>query len=181
MKIGIISDTHDNLRTLSRVIDYFNKEKVELVLHCGDWDMPFTMKTMAKINCPVKGVLGNGDPDILKFKYQLQNDDLLKKFDLDLKFRFQDFDIEGKRIAVFHGDDKDLNNMIIESQLYDVFCLGHSHQPEIKREGKTLVINPGSLVGYFAETGDRPITFVIYDTDADKAEILDFEELSLNS
>lgn len=181
MKIGIISDVHDNLRTLSRIIEYLNKEKVELVIHCGDWDMPFTLKTMAQINCPVRAVLGNGDPDIQKFKYQMQNEEMLKNLDLDLKFRFQDFEVEGKRIAVFHGDDKDLNNMIIESQLYDVFCLGHTHQPEIKREGKTLVINPGSLVGYFAETGVRPITFAMYNSETDKAQIMDFEELGLNS
>jgi len=35
MKIGIISDTHDNLPQIKKAVEIFNREKVELVLHAG--------------------------------------------------------------------------------------------------------------------------------------------------
>jgi putative phosphoesterase len=175
MLIGILADVHDNLRHLSQAIKFFNKKKIELLIHCGDWDMPFTMRAYTPLKCPIKGVLGNGDPDIQKFLFQLQNHEILKDLDLELEFRFLDFTVDGIRFGVFHGDDKDLNEFLVESQLLDVLCIGHNHLPEIKQEGKTLVINPGSLVGYFQETGNRPVTVALYDTKTKKAEIVDLK------
>jgi putative phosphoesterase len=179
MKIGIIADVHDNLRSLNKVLDYFNSEKIDLLIHCGDWDMPFTMRAFTRIKCPIRAVLGNGDPDIQKFLYQLQNLEVLKDLELDIHERFQDFTIDGKRIAVFHGNDEDLNKLLVECQLFDIVCIGHNHKPKIEKVGKTLVINPGSLVGFFAEIGNVPITFVIYDTKTNKTKLFDLEKLGL--
>lgn len=177
MKIGIISDVHDNLRTLKKVLDQLKTgQGVDMLIHCGDWDMPFTMRTFVGFNKPIRGVLGNGDPDIQKFLYQLQNLEMLKGIDMQIKFRFLDLNCKGKRIGVFHGDDEELNQVLVESQLFDVICLGHNHTPSLVKNGKTLVINPGSLVGYFAEKGNVPITYAIYDTNTEIAQIIDFEK-----
>lgn len=175
MKIGIISDVHDNLRHLNKAINFFNKENIELLIHCGDWDMPFTMRTYIPLECPIKGVLGNGDPDIQKFKYQLQNLEILKEVNLDLAPHLQDFTIDNVRFGVFHGDDENLNKCLVESQLFDVLCLGHTHKPLIEKSGKTTIINPGSLVGYMFETGDVPVTVALFDTQTKEAEIIDLE------
>jgi uncharacterized protein len=176
MKLAVIADVHDNLRNLSKLIKVLKEENIDLLLHCGDWVMPFTMRTYVELGKPVKGVLGNGDPDIQKFLYQLQNLDFLKGADIQIKHRFLDLNYDNKRIGVIHGDDEDLNKALKESQLYDVLCLGHNHNPLLKKEGKTLVINPGSLVGYMAEKGDVPITYAIYDTILNVAEIWDMEK-----
>ncbi len=42
MNIGIISDTHDNLALIKKAVTFFNGEKVDLVLHAGDFVSPFT-------------------------------------------------------------------------------------------------------------------------------------------
>ncbi|MEK9180717.1 MAG: YfcE family phosphodiesterase [Patescibacteria group bacterium] len=170
MKIGIIADTHDNLRHLDKAIQYFNREKIGLLLHCGDWIMPFTMEMFKELKCPIKGVLGNGDPDIQKFQYQLQNK--FQDLDLELSEIFLDLTVEGKRIAVFHGNDEHLIKAIVESRLYEVFCHGHTHQAKIEKRQKTLIINPGSLVGVHLPDKAAPITVAIYDTAIDKAEIV---------
>ena len=72
MKIGIISDTHDNLSQIKKAVEIFNQEKVELVLHAGDFVSPFTSLEFKNLNCPLKGVFGNNDGDKLflreKFK-----------------------------------------------------------------------------------------------------------------
>jgi hypothetical protein len=177
MKIAIISDVHDNLRTLSKLLDYLlDIEKVDMLIHCGDWVMPFTMRTFVKFGKTIRGVLGNGDPDIQKFEYQLQNLEMLKGIDLKIKHRFQDLLIAGKRVGVVHGDDEALNKVLIESQLFDFLCLGHDHNPVVKSDGKTTVINPGSLVGYTAENGVVPITYAILDLETNTAQIKDLEK-----
>ena len=178
MKIGIISDTHDNTRSLIEAIEYFNDNNIELVLHCGDWVSPFLLHIFKeKLECPLKGVTGNADPSFLKFKYYYEKLELSEK-QIQLSELFLDMEIDGKRIAVNHGQDRQLNKTIIESQLFDVYCIGHTHIQGIKKEGKTLVINPGSLIGYFAEKGNMPRGFAVYDTEKGEAELLDLDKLS---
>lgn len=43
MKIGIISDTHDQVEKIKKAISIFNKEKVFLVYHLGDFCSPFSL------------------------------------------------------------------------------------------------------------------------------------------
>ncbi len=169
MKMAILGDLHDNLRHLNVVIDEINKIGVDLVAFTGDFDMPFTMRAFTRFQSPIKAVLGNGDPDIQKFEYQLDKLDVLKNLDLDISFRFQDFKFDGKRVGIFHGDDDNLNKVLVECQLFDVLCIGHNHLPKIKKEGKTLVVNPGSLVGWMLERGNMPITYAIYNSETEEA------------
>ena len=177
MKIGVIADTHDNLRFLNKVLDYLNKQEISLLIHCGDWGQPFTMRMLTKLKCPIKSVLGNADPDIQKFLYQLQNLEILKDLDLDIHERFYDLKFDNRKIAIFHGNDEDLNKLLVECQLFDVVCIGHDHKPKIEKVKKTLVINPGSLIGFSTETGEEPITFAVYDTQTNKAKLFDLEKL----
>lgn len=177
MKIGIMSDLHDNIRHGLKAVEYFNKEEIETLLFCGDFVSPFSMRLFTKLNAPTKAVLGNGDQDIQKFEFQLQNLAILKDLKLDISFRFQDLTIDGKRIGIFHGDDDNLTNTLIESSLYDLLCIGHAHEPKIEQKGKTLIVNPGSMVGYFIETGEVPITCAIYDTESGTAEIIDLDKV----
>ncbi|KKT29187.1 MAG: Metallophosphoesterase [Candidatus Collierbacteria bacterium GW2011_GWC2_44_18] len=176
MKIAIISDTHDNMRILNKTVNYLNLISIDLLIHCGDWDMPFTMRGLIGAKFPIKSVLGNGDPDIQKFLYQLQNLDVLKDLKLDIQLRMQDFILDGKRICVFHGDDKSISKLIIDSQFYDLYCMGHDHQFSVDTKGKTTVVNPGSFVGFKIETGAEPINMVIYDTEKSTTEIVDLEK-----
>jgi len=175
MKLGIISDVHDNLRATTKALEFFKKNGIEMLVHMGDWVSPFTMRAFTKIEVPIKSVLGNGDPDIQKFQYQLQNLEDLKTLKLDIHERFHDFMFDNKRIAVFHGNDDDLNKFIIESQLFDVFCVGHSHIPKIEKNGKTLIVNSGSMVGWMLDKGDLPRTVAIYDSDLNEAKLFDIE------
>jgi uncharacterized protein len=37
MKIGIISDTHDDIENVQKAIEIFNGERVNCVIHAGDF------------------------------------------------------------------------------------------------------------------------------------------------
>jgi len=177
MKIGIISDTHDNARYFEKAVDFFQDQKIGMFVHCGDWVAPFNFLFLKKLKCPIKGVLGNGDSDI--FKYQPFVGTVFASLDFEFSPRFIDVIADGKRIAVFHGDDENLNKAVVESQMFDVFCCGHTHVSEIRREKRTLIINPGSIVGVMLtdEPHWQPATVSVYDTRADEAEIFDLDKL----
>jgi len=70
MKLGIISDTHDRLESLAKAIEIFKKEKVEMIVHCGDWVSPFTIEFFDKycqkvgLKVPVRSLIGNNKGDL---------------------------------------------------------------------------------------------------------------------
>ena len=124
MKIGIISDTHDLLR--SEVLE--SLQGCSCILHGGDISSRKILDRLEKI-APVKVVRGNNDKD------WAENIPA-----------FLDFDLEGLRVCMAHQKKhlpRDLSG-------YDLAIFGHTHQyvsdwldhPESKR--RTLLLNPGS-------------------------------------
>ena len=62
MKIGIISDTYDDVENAyKKTIEMFNVERVQYVIHAGDYIFPGIVKEFEKLNSKLIGVLGNND------------------------------------------------------------------------------------------------------------------------
>jgi uncharacterized protein len=61
MKIGLISDTHDDIENVIRAIDIFNKEQVQYVIHTGDYVFPGIVMEFKNLNARSIGVLSNND------------------------------------------------------------------------------------------------------------------------
>ncbi len=59
MKIGAISDTHDNVPMIREVIRRLNALGGELVLHAGDYVSPFTARPYSELRATMIGVYGN--------------------------------------------------------------------------------------------------------------------------
>ena len=154
MIVGIISDTHDNLPLIDKAVKKLNEEKVELVLHAGDYVAPFVASHFKPLKAPLIGVFGNNDGD----KNQLK-----KKFTelgADIRGRFAFLLIDGLRVALLHGDEKELMRSLLELESYDIIVSGHTHLEKTYRRGRTLIINPGTVSGYLVE---KP-TMTILDT-----------------
>jgi uncharacterized protein len=62
MKIGLISDTHDNIQNTQNAIIFFNDKNVEFVIHAGDIVSPETVKAFDGMK--LIGVLGNNDLEV---------------------------------------------------------------------------------------------------------------------
>lgn len=118
MKLGIISDTHDLLRpeVLSALTG------VDAILHAGDINSQRILDQLQSI-APVYAVRGNADKEWAEALPE-----------------FLDFQLAGLHICITHKK-KDLPK---DLSLYDLVVIGHSHQYSEKREGKTLILNPGS-------------------------------------
>lgn len=66
MKIGIISDTHDDIDNVQNAIKIFMEEKVDCIIHGGDFIFPGVIDEFKKLKdeLPLSrmiGVLGNND------------------------------------------------------------------------------------------------------------------------
>ncbi|MEM2218434.1 MAG: metallophosphoesterase family protein, partial [Thermofilaceae archaeon] len=64
-KIGIISDTHDNLQALDNLLNKFEERGVKSLIHAGDIIAPFTLKRILERNFEFNGVFGNNDGELL--------------------------------------------------------------------------------------------------------------------
>ena len=149
MKIGIISDTHDNLPQIEKAVKIFNQEKVKLVLHAGEFVSPFTFLEFKNLNCPLKGVFGNNDGD----KLYLQ-----EKFEGIGELRPEPYqvNINQKSIIILHKEG--LIDALAESQKFKVIIYGHTHRTDLREIGKTLIINPGECGGWL--TGKSTIALL---------------------
>ncbi len=158
--IGIISDTHDRLEKIEKSVEIFNDIDVELVIHAGDFISPFTAKYFSKLNSKLIGVFGNNDGDKMTLK---------KRFDFAVLEDFIEFDYRGKKICAIHGDNEKIVDALALSGIYDIIVVGHTHEPEIKKIGKALVINPGEACGYLSERS----TIIKFDPITLKEDIID--------
>ena len=169
MKIGIISDTHDQIDNIKKAVKKFKREKVVLVYHLGDFCSPFTLKLYENLQCSVKAVFGNNDGDIFKLlAWKPHNMEFFDRFYVD--------EFEGKKIAITHGDPYERVLTLFERDKYDLLLYGHTHIAEIKKNDRTLLINPGCLIEKFKENQytkkwTEP-SIAIYDLGKNSAKII---------
>jgi putative phosphoesterase len=161
LKIGVISDTHDNLDAIKRSVAYFAKE-VELIIHAGDVVAPFSAKIFKEANIPVYGVLGNNDGELLTIE-------VFNKLGGKVKRQFNTFTMDNRNIAVMHGEMLEVIEALVLSKMYDIVVSGHTHDPKIEKKNGVLHVNPGENCGYL--TGKS--TIAIIDTTTLTAEIIE--------
>jgi uncharacterized protein len=158
LKIGIISDTHDDIANVRRAIKIFNTENVEYVIHAGDYIFPGVVLEFKKLNAKLVGVFGNNDGERIH---------LLKNFleiGAELKGEIGEIELDELLFGIYHGTDKNIKERLVNSQNYDVFISGHTHKIELsafsnttnnteqkanrintnQKRGSTLVLNPGT-------------------------------------
>ena len=159
MKIGIISDTHDNMPKIATAVRLFNNEGVDLVLHAGDFISPITADKFASLKAPFVGVFGNNDGERLY---------LTKRFKKigPIYPDHHEFEFDGKRGVIMH--EPKFIDALVKSETYDLVVYGHTHEIDI-REGKTLVINPGEACGWISGRA----TLVILDTSTMSPRVID--------
>jgi len=175
MKIGIISDTHDRLESLQQAMQIFRENRVEKIIHCGDWTSPYTLQFLDSITpdfqVPIYSVFGNNEgdkPRIFERNAKLYNPII---FSEDPVFKLT---IDNKKIAIYHGQVKTVLNELIGSQSFDVVFTGHTHAVRNERIGNTLIFNPGSTS--FAAEGNiiNQASIGIYDSLTDSAQLIIF-------
>ncbi len=158
MIVGILSDSHDNLDALRKAVERFNRRQVGLVIHAGDLVAPFVQRALSDLKAPLVMVFGNNDGERLGLARTFEGKIFQPPYTLS---------VEGKRVLVLH-EPHNLEALKV-SGLYDVVIYGHTHEIDVTRTGKTLVINPGECGGWL--NGRRTVAF--WDTETNEVEIVE--------
>lgn len=158
MKLGIISDTHDNKETTEKLLNAFKERDIDTILHAGDLISPFMLNFFEDFETYM--VEGNNDGDIYR---------LMKHKPAGFSFSddFMKIQLEDTIIGIDHGTSQEVKKGLEESQRYDVLVSGHTHEAKAKKVGKTLSLNPGTAHG-FKEKG----TAMILDLEAEEVKLI---------
>ena len=160
MKIGIMSDSHDNMPNIAAAVKYFNEAGVAHVIHAGDFVAPFVYRALKELKCPFTGVFGNNDGERLGLQKTLTPLGTLEP-------RLAKLDLGGKRIVVVH--EGDFVEELAASGQYDLVVYGHSHTHDVREVGGVLIVNPGETCGWV--TGRS--TVVVLDLETGKLDTAD--------
>lgn len=145
MKVGLLSDTHDNMTKIEKSVELLNEKGVEFVIHCGDIVSPFAAVPLKKLKCDFIGVFGNNDGDLLMINKVTDN----KFYKAPKKIEF-----DNKSIILFHEPFifEDIDESI------EFVFYGHTHKKYLKKKGQQLIVNPGTVSGYL--TGESTLSIV---------------------
>lgn len=154
MKIGIISDTHDDHQNVLKAIEVLKQKKVEYVLHAGDIVSPFTAKAFADVNgAKFIAVFGNNEGEKLFVKQTIDS------FGGQIHEYAYKGELGGRKIFMTHVPTS--IEEIAQSGKYDLVIYGHTHKRDIRNVSDTLVINPGEVTDWI--TGRSSIVILELD------------------
>jgi len=192
MKIAIISDVHDNIPNLKRVLDYCNEKisasrRIEKIICCGDLA---SIETLEFLNDNFSGEIfftfGNMDNDYLKGYHfeKLDSSTCYRSLGMTCIYKktkiFKEegeIEIDGKKIAFVHFPR--IAKGLCRSGRYDMVFYGHTHKPWVASAEATAdqglkceMLNPGTVAGQF-----YPATFAVWDTEDDKFELVRIDQI----
>jgi putative phosphoesterase len=160
MKIGIISDTHDNLDNLEAALDILAAEGVTSLFHCGDVCGADVVHRLAGFEAWI--AQGNMDRGVMLAWIV---EETLGPGRLAW---FHKSTLDGYPVAVIHGDNEEVLNNLITSGEYAYVFHGHTHRRRDQKIGRTRVINPGALGGMRHQTR----SFCILDLETGEARFV---------
>lgn len=164
MLVGIMADTHDNLPLIEKAIRRLNETNIELALHAGDYVSPFVIPLFKELRAKLIGVFGNNDGD-----HELLKKAFSENAHLEIRGNFAEIAVDGLKIALLHGSDKELLKSLVEGKSFDLVVHGHTHNAEVYKKNDTLVLNPGEVCGYLSGKS----TVALFDTSQREARIVD--------
>ena len=140
MKIGVVSDTHNNLKNIEIISNLFNDERVPIVVHTGDISNANTLEQFTKLDSELIGVYGNND----------RNESGLREVAKKNNFQFQEpprrLSLLDREIVIFHEPDN-IDQFLSENKLIEVVLYGHTHRYENSTKNGVLYFNPGESAG----------------------------------
>jgi len=139
MRIGVVGDTHNNMRSIEKIIEIFERCGVDRVVHTGDVTQPKVLDALSCLSMPVFGVYGNNDqgerPGL---------DESAARHGMEWANGPLEVDWAGRSILIVH-DPLDLERRL--GPQHDLALHGHTHLYRREEVEGTLVFNPGECAG----------------------------------
>ncbi|MFB6175194.1 MAG: metallophosphoesterase [Candidatus Nanohalobium sp.] len=135
MKLGIVSDTHDNIELAEEAVNFFEKQECEVVIHCGDMVAPFTAE-LFDAEFEFHAVRGNNDGE-----WNLKS--TVNQFG-EFYNNIAELEVEGLKICVYHGTEEEIVEGLVGKD-YDFVFRGHTHEKKVAEHSGTVEVNPGGI------------------------------------
>lgn len=155
MKVGILSDSHDDVEAVKKAIGIMQAQGCAFLIHAGDVCSPFTARHIKESGMSHLAVFGNNDGDRV----------VLSKL-IDIAPAPRHLPLEGRSVVVFH--EPFINDFIDPSRV-DLLVYGHTHLAESTSRERMRIVNPGALSGILV--GRK--TFAFYDTASGEVESIE--------
>ena len=142
MRVGVVSDTDNNLKNCIKIVELFNEAAVDRVIHTGDITQAKTLEVLSNLDAPMWGVYGNND---IGERESLASAASL--FDFEIMDPPMKLVWAGRKVVVVH-DPLELKLADVED--CDVVLHGHTHRQLIDYRNGRLTFNPGECAGHVA-------------------------------
>jgi uncharacterized protein len=166
MKVGILSDTHDQIARTADAAAMLVDAGAEAMIHCGDITVP---RVVFELDArPSYFVFGNCDDDIQGLKQAIATlgGTCLEHGGL--------ITLGGRRLAITHGHlEREIHRL--EAMEPDYLLSGHTHRVDDRRRGPTRWINPGAL------HGAKTWTVALLDLESDELRTLTISDASMRT
>ena len=157
MKIGFLADTHEQIEKIQKTVNFFNSRQLDLVIHLGDICSPIMADYFKELKHPLKIIFGNNDGD---HKFLIEKFSFATIYETPIELELEDF-----KILCMHQPK--LLEVFAKSREYKLIAYGHTHKPDKRRYGNTLILNPGETAGIVSGKS----TIAIYDSKKEEAGI----------
>ena len=145
MQIGVVSDTHNHLPNVSRIVELFNAAGVDRVVHTGDITQAKTLAVLAGLEAPLHGVYGNNDLERDSLEAAAARHD----------FRICDPPLElswaEQEIWVYHDPrqfETRLSSGKSDRAAPTLILHGHDHRYRLEQRDRSRIFNPGECAGH---------------------------------
>lgn len=176
MKLAIISDTHDNIPNLKKVLDWCREQKIEKLIHCGDLaeieTLDYLKENFVGDIFWTHGNMDRGHSADYPFadgKYK----------GIHIFSKHGEVEIAGKKMAFVHFPE--YARRLAEEGRFDFVFYGHTHKPwteTIRGENKfgnikeCELLNPGNVANQYYQP-----TFATWDSLENKFQLIRINEL----
>jgi predicted phosphodiesterase len=137
MRLGIIANTFNATDTVARAAELLLDCGAEMIVHCGDVGGRGVLDVLGRYDAAF--IWGERDRDRMELLRHAQ------RLDLPCYGILGSLELDGKRVALCHGDDAALKKRLLDEQQHEYLLIGHPTTRGDQRMGATRVICPGSL------------------------------------
>ncbi len=161
MKIGVLSDTHDNLSNLTFALETFRERGIKTLIHCGDltgFDLVSQFSDFRLIY-----LIGNMDHTsgtVIKRVNKLGEDNYAGLTFMGI--------LDGIPVAATHSHIEGKVMELVRSGKYQWVFHGHTHRKRDEVINGVHIVNPGALGGL----ARGPRSFCIVDLSAGDVEFI---------
>lgn len=155
MLVGVVSDTHNNINNIKSIVELFNENNVETVVHTGDITNARSLEMFSELKCPLIGVFGNNDHSEEGLL------DVCNKYKFDFRKPPLSLTLNERKIVIFHEPDL-IKKYLEQENDVEIVLFGHTHRFVKEKIDDIILFNPGESAGMIQ--GKNSIGLIDLDT-----------------